>query len=283
MNMEGTALTSRSAQFRERGIGAALVAPLVRIVWAALVTGGLMVAAWCIDAVFVFHVWPEGIDALRGILAEDLGRATQLGGEGSLLARLAAGMGNAFYAVVFEWSGVHEMGRRFSEAAALSIPDTITRSAYFAHQAESEVAMVATQLFGVRVALLVTAAPLLGLLYAVAFADGLVQRAIRRSCSGRESSSLYHRAKFLQLVMLAGMLALTLLLPISLDPRAIWVPGAVLMATAASVQWRYYKKHLWPIGERRSCDRHPAGGCLIRSLRVRRPYEWEPRAASLPA
>ncbi len=136
------------------------------------------------------------------------------------------------------------MGRRFAEAAALSIPDTITRSAYLAHRAELEVAMVATQLFGVRVALLVTAVPLLGLLYAVASADGLVQRAIRRSCGGRESSSLYHRAKFLQLLILAGMLALILLPPISLDPRAIWGPGALLMATAARVQWLYYKKYL---------------------------------------
>lgn len=237
-------VTSRSAQFRELGIGAALLAPIVRIGWAAFVTAGLMAAAWCIDAVFVFRIWPEGIEALRAVLVEDLERAKQLGGEASSLARPAVGASNALYAIVFEWTGVHEMGRRFAEAEPLSIPDTITRAAYLAHHAEIEVAMVATQLFGVRLALLVAAVPLLGLLYAVALADGLAQRAIRRSCGGRESSSLYHRAKLLQLLMLAGVMALVLLPPVSIDPRAVWGPGAALMATAASAQWRYYKKHL---------------------------------------
>jgi hypothetical protein len=70
-----------------------------------------------------------------------------------------AGTGNAFYAVVFEWSGVREMGQQFADAAALSIPDTVTRSAYLAHREEIEVVMVVTQLFGVRVALILAGVP----------------------------------------------------------------------------------------------------------------------------
>ncbi|MGB5103857.1 MAG: DUF4400 domain-containing protein [Steroidobacteraceae bacterium] len=59
--------------------------------------------------------------------------------------------------------------------------------------------MVVTQLLGVRAAILARFAPLLLLLYAVGAADGFTQRAIRRACGGRESASLYHRAKYLQL------------------------------------------------------------------------------------
>lgn len=62
--------------------------------------------------------------------------------------------------------------------------------------------MVGTQLLGVRMATLVRFVPLLLLLYAVGTVGGLTQRAIRRSCGGRESASLYHRAKYLQIVVL---------------------------------------------------------------------------------
>jgi hypothetical protein len=85
--------------------------------------------------------------------------------------------------------------------------------------------------------------PLLSVLYAVALADGLVQRAIRRASGGRESASLYHRAKHLQVVALAAGVAVTLLWPGMLNPVWVWMPIAVLIAGLARVQWTYYKKH----------------------------------------
>ena len=237
-------MASRNAQIRERGIGAALVAPLVRLACGAAVLVGLLVAAWCVDGVFVFHVWPEGVEHLRAILAEDLARVAQLGGDNPFLTEVAIGTANALYAVLFELTGIHEMGMRFAQGPALSIPDTITRSAYFVYREGIEVVMVGTQLFGVRVALLGSGVPLLALIYVVALVDGLVQRAVRRASGGRESSSLYHRAKYLQILGAAGVLALVLLLPISADPRWVGVPAIVLIALAARVQGSFYKKHL---------------------------------------
>ena len=70
--------------------------------------------------------------------------------------------------------------------------------------------MVSTQCLGVRFATLMRFLPLLMLLYVAGTADGLTERGIRRSCGGRESASLYHRAKYLQLVVL-GLGGLTLL------------------------------------------------------------------------
>jgi hypothetical protein len=94
------------------------------------------------------------------------------------------------------------MGLRFSDASALSIPDTVARRAYLAHRGAIEAAMVGTQLLGVRYATFLRFLPLLLLLYAVGTADGLTERAIRSSCGGRESASLYHRAKYLQMAVL---------------------------------------------------------------------------------
>ncbi|MBL8529543.1 MAG: DUF4400 domain-containing protein [Burkholderiales bacterium] len=61
---------------------------------------------------------------------------------------------------------------------------------------------------------------------------------------GRESASLYHRAKHSQAVVVAMGGAVSLLLPTSSDPRWIWMPGVVVLAVLARLQWSFYKKHL---------------------------------------
>lgn len=77
------------------------------------------------------------------------------------------------------------MGSRFADGAALSIPDTIVRNTYIANFEAIQVAMLGTQLFGVRPATLAMAVPPFALVYSVALTDGLVQRAIR-ACARRE-------------------------------------------------------------------------------------------------
>jgi hypothetical protein len=98
---------------------------------------------------------------------------------------------------VFEATGVHDMGLRFADASALSIPDTVVRRSYLAHREAIETAMLGTQLLGVRFATFMRFLPLLLLFYAVGAVDGLTERAIRRSCGGRESASLHHRENYL--------------------------------------------------------------------------------------
>ena len=128
--------------------------------------------------------------------------------------------------------------------APLSIPDTVVRDTYIANFEAIRVVMVGTQLFGIRLATLLMATPLLALAYLVALTDGLVQRAVRRASGGRESASLYHRAKHLQVMLLTMCGAISLLLPLSIDPRWIWAPGIVVLAILVRFQWVYYKKHL---------------------------------------
>ena len=145
---------------------------------------------------------------------------------------------------MFETTGIHDMGQRFADGSALSIRDTVVRRSYLANRESIETAMVGTQLLGVRFATFMRFLPLLLLLYAVGAADGLTERAIRRSCGGRESASLYHRAKYLQMAVL-GLGGVALLVwpgPVAWELCAGLI--AILTAWLARQQWAFYKKHL---------------------------------------
>lgn len=221
-----------------------LLAPLKLLFGAVLVLATVTLAAWIIDWFFVSYVWPDGLARLKTILVEDLGRAARLSASNGASPHLAERAANLLYGLVFESTGIHQMGARFADASRLSIPDTVVRNAYVENFRAIEVAMVGTQLLGVRVAMLAMATPLLVLAYVAAMVDGLAQRAIRRASGGRESASLYHRAKHLQLGALVALAAVALLLPMSLDPRLMWGIGALAMGIAVRLQWMYYKKHL---------------------------------------
>jgi hypothetical protein len=237
-------LASRNASFHERGIGGVLLAPVKVGAAIVLTLLGLMLAAWVVDAVMVRHVWPEGLVRLDAVLAGDLERAGQLAIWCETCAGLPGRLARFLYALLFEVTSLHEMGARFADGAPLSVPDTIVRRTYVEHFEAIRVAMVGTQLFGVRLAMLVTVLPLLSLHYGVALADGLAQRAIRRTSGGRESASLYHRAKHLQVVALASGVAATLVWPGPVSPSWVWIPTAIVTAGLARVQWSFYKKHV---------------------------------------
>lgn len=237
-------MSSPNAGFRQQGLGGALLAPLASVIYAIALVLGLLFAAWGVDWIFVAHVWPDGIERLRAILGEDLARAAMRSAEVLGVPAWPVHVANALYALLFDASGIHAMALRFAEGAPLSIPDTIARNAYGAHHQVIEVAMVATQLFGVRLAVLFLSAPSLILAYGVGLADGLVQRAIRKARGGHESSNLYHRAKYAQVVLIAIGGALILLVPMSIDPLCLLGPATIGSALLARLQWTYYKKHV---------------------------------------
>lgn len=236
-------MSSRNSSFHDQGIAGILLAPLKRLSISVLLLLGLLLVAWIIDWAFVFKVWPEGLDRLQEILAEDLARLNRLNCWCDF-PRTAAGTANLIYSLLFGVTGIHDMGASFADGAALSIPDTIVRKTYADHYETIRVAMVGTQLFGVRLATLLIAAPLVTMVYSISLVDGLTQRAIRRASGGRESANLYHRAKHLQVVFLTTIAAVSLLLPVSIDFRTLWLPSTTLLAVLARIQWTFYKKHI---------------------------------------
>ena len=151
---------------------------------------------------------------------------------------------NALYEALFKITGIDAMASRFADIAPLSIPDTIARDTYVSNYQMMQIAMTATQSFGIRLATLIMCAPLLVLAYSIGMADGLVQRAIRRLGGGHESATLYHRTKYLQLALLSLAAALFLILPISFDIRSPLLLSAVISSFMSRYQWTFYKKHV---------------------------------------
>jgi integrating conjugative element membrane protein (TIGR03747 family) len=237
-------VVSRNASFHE-GVPAGVLFGPVKFAFAlTLAFVAILLLAWTIDWLFGFKVWPEGVARLKAILAADLGLGFDLATRQGVVPDAITGTANFLYAAVFRATGIHDMGLRFAEGTALSIPDTIARNSYIANREGIEVAMIGTQLLGVRLATLALVLPLFLLIYVVAAADGLTQRAIRRASGGRESASLYHRAKHLQVVLLAMGGTVSLLSPASIDPLWISMPGVTVLAVPVRLQWSYYKKHL---------------------------------------
>jgi len=237
-------MASRNASFHDGVVAGTLLAPLKFLFVLSLTFVGILLAAWIVDWIFVFKVWPEGVARLKSILDADLRRGIELTAWQGGAPGAVTGAANFLYGLVFRFTGIHEMGIRFAQGATLSIPDTIVRNFYIANREGIEVAMIGTQLVGVRLATLAMTVPVLVLVYIVGVMDGLTQRAIRRACGGRESGSLYHRAKHLQVVLTAIAVLTGLLWPLLTDIRWIGLPLTLALGILSRLQWEYYKKHL---------------------------------------
>ncbi|OAI15626.1 hypothetical protein A1359_09465 [Methylomonas lenta] len=105
-------------------------------------------------------------------------------------------------------------------------------------------AMLITQVFAVRLAVLVLALPAFVLLGLMGLTDGLVQRDIRRWSGGRESSFVYHWAKKVLYPALIMPWILYLAIPSSIHPNLIVLPFAILFAMSVRVMASTFKKYL---------------------------------------
>lgn len=105
-------------------------------------------------------------------------------------------------------------------------------------------AIKVTQVFSVRLAILILALPVFALFSLVAIVDGLVQRDLRRWGGGRESSFIYHWAKRSALPLLVGTWVIYLALPFSVHPSYIVLPCATLYALSVAVTAGAFKKYL---------------------------------------
>ena len=105
-------------------------------------------------------------------------------------------------------------------------------------------ALQMTQVFAVRLAILLLATPVFGLFALVALVDGPVRRDLRRWGGGRESSFVYHYAKkaALPLVIIAWVLYLAM--PFSLHPSWVILPFAIGFGLTVTVTASTFKKYL---------------------------------------
>lgn len=101
-----------------------------------------------------------------------------------------------------------------------------------------------TQVFLMRVTILMLSIPLFVLTALVGIVDGIVRRDLRRYGAGYESSFLYHHAKRLVKPALFIPCALYLSAPFSVYPNTVLLPAALLMGLAISVTMGSFKKYL---------------------------------------
>ena len=167
-------MASGNASFHEGVVVSAFKAPLTWIMTVTLVALALLMLVWVVNWIFVFRVWPDGVAQLQRILTADFERTVDLARLQGVPLQLVSGTSDIMYGLVFRTTGVHDMALRFSDADALSIPDTIVRRAYLANYEAIRVAILSTQLVGVRLAMLLLAVPALALVYLVAAADGSI-------------------------------------------------------------------------------------------------------------
>ena len=158
-------------------------------------------------------------------------------------ARFAKELADNSYYYLFEWTGLV----RFFQWAA-SKPTSELHG--YAHLIATKLwdyilAMIAvTQVFAVRLAILILATPVFVLALVAGFTDGLVQRDLRRWGGGRESAFLYHHAKKVIVPALLSAWVVYLSMPFSVHPSFIIVPFTLMAAIAVAVSSATFKKYL---------------------------------------
>jgi len=194
--------------------------------------------------------WPdEGLDHSRKMLSQEI-HYLDTDFRKSIVtsdpARFAKQVADKSYYYLFEFTGLVGFSRWISISPTVNdkgIRPTLHNS--YRPIAEFVIAaMQITQLFSVRLAILILAMPVFLLFSLVALVDGLVQRDLRRWGGGRESSFVYHYAKkaVLPLVVLSWIIYLAL--PFSLHPSFVILPLAALFALSVAVTASTFKKYL---------------------------------------
>ena len=225
--------------------------PLKLIFYAWLTLALMALAAMGMEVVLAKQVWGEthGLVQAQQTLSRDLTLTHDLRPDAPLtgLARTCA---RAVYGFFFQLIPIE---RWMTNAALLPAQPDVTyyggdiiarKDFVYPLQDELYLAMLRSQIFGVRLAILMGTAPLFLLVWSLGLVDGLTQRHIRRACAGRESSSMYHRAKFFQFAGLAAGAMVYLMWPVSIRPEWIVLPLALLTGLLSRVQWTDLKKYL---------------------------------------
>ena len=233
-------MASRAAKFRG-GYSGALLAPFRYLAYLTLLLAGLLLAAWVIDTFLVFKIWPEGLQPLEVAIART---ATAVEDPYGIPFLRAQGLdwATGLYHALFVASAIDQIIT--ADPHALTAFDQTVQRFFVSMLPALQVAMLATKLYGLRLALWLSAVVPIALCYSVGMIDGLVERSIRRYCGGRESATLYHRAKY----AIAGVVGLWLFVYVALAmPFELWWGSwgaAGVIGVLARLQWKYYKKYV---------------------------------------
>ena len=185
----------------------------------------------------------------RQMLANELrwlGTGFHQGGWAAHIGHQAYDLSGQVYRLLFEWTGIVELIHWITPAPSPH-ESGIRVVLHRLHAPVSEYVVAAlqmTQVFTVRLAILVLSVPVFVLFAWVALVDGLVVRDLRRWGGGRESSFVYHYARKATLPLFLCAWVLYLVSPVSVHPSWVLLPFALAFALAVRITAGTFKKYL---------------------------------------
>ncbi len=206
-----------------------------------LLLAGLLLAAWVIDALLVFKIWPEGIRPLEVAIAKT---ATAVDNHHGIRILREQGVvwANGLYRTLFVASAIEQIVT--ADPHQLTPFDQTVQRFFVSMLPALQVAMLATKLYGLRLALWLSAILPVVLGYGMGMIDGLVERSIRRHSGGRESATLYHRAKYAMASAFGLWLFTYVCVPATFELQSgTWVMAGAI-GGMSRLQWKYYKKYV---------------------------------------
>lgn len=203
-----------------------------------------------IEWVGMIFWWPdEGLEHSRDMLAAEIGYLQADFGRSLVSsdpAEFTKTVADRTYNILFEFTRIADFIEWVSASPGTNDSDLQVgiHAVFRPIAAYVLAAMQVTQVFSVRLAILMLAMPVFGLFSVVAIVDGLVKRDLRRWGGGRESSFVYHWAKRSALPLLVLTWVIYLALPFSLHPSLVVLPFATLFALSVAVAASTFKKYL---------------------------------------
>ena len=146
------------------------------------------------------------------------------------------------YEYLFMRTGVADFLRALNRPPAPSDPWTIELGRWAQDYLLSLVFI--TQLYVVRLIIIVLSIPMFLLFIAYGFVKGLNQRAIRTWCGGRESGTRYHWGKYALIGLFSIPFLIYLAYPDTIHPSVVLVPSGACIAWLVYYVVSNYKKHL---------------------------------------
>lgn len=214
------------------------------VLWALLSWIMALALAW----VCALWVWEPGEASrhLHAALTTMIGETVKGGLPfiGSEAATFTLRCANYAYELVFVKTGLEAL--YVVATSGISAPGIEGAAYRIANQYAEfiEVSMAATRLYGTKLALLLTAAPMMLFIYIVGAIDGLVARYVRTQGGGRESAFIYHRSKFVAITLLGTLLMAVLLSPVVVDPQLVLPATGGCFLLLSRLQWQFYKKYI---------------------------------------
>jgi integrating conjugative element membrane protein (TIGR03747 family) len=198
----------------------------------------------------MMYLWPgEGVAHSLATLKSELGTLDRDFPEGVFIARparLAGQLSTLVYDQVYrEW----QLGRWFQGAQARSAQEPpslggVARKFLGNGRDYLLAAVIATQVYAIRLAVMVAASPVFLLATLVTIPDGFGQRDVRKFSGGRERGQVYHLARHFVVPMFTASWLLYLAWPTPAHPNLFILPFAALFGFALWVMTGSFKKYL---------------------------------------